>query len=290
MGRKSLVESGQRYARLLVIQKIAVKRWQCKCDCGKVVTRGSVALLHGDTLSCGCHRSEAQITLDLIGQRFERLLVLIEMPRKNPRVRRWLCLCDCGELKIANQADLRNGNTRSCGCLQQEHRSMVSRFSRRTHSRSRHPLFVTWRNMMDRCYKSQHADFKNYGGRGITVCERWHQIENYIADMGEKPYPKATVERKDNNGNYCPDNCTWADRTTQCRNRRNTYKVLFNGENRILIELANEYKMPSRVVWERVSRYKWSVKRALTTPIAPSTRRSPSAPAAPKELRTPPAE
>lgn len=120
---------------------------------------------------------------------------------------------------------------------------------------------------MDRCYKAQHADYKNYGKRGITVCERWHQVENFIADMGNKPFPKATVERKDNHGNYCPENCVWATRTVQTRNKRNTRIVTFEGKDYPLAELAERFDIPLRNIRERLDRSGWTLYRALTTPI-----------------------
>lgn len=276
MPRKSLVQVGDIYGRLTVISKKAVKQWECICTCGRRTTVCSSSILRGDTRSCGCLRSEvlAADAADLTGQKFHLLTVISEANRKSPRVRRWACLCECGQIKIVNQPDLKSGNSRSCGCLQQEHRKKVSRFARKTQGGlSSHSLFTTWRNMMNRCYKSHDKNFKNYGARGITVCDRWHQFENFIADMGEKPFPKATIERKDNNGNYCPENCVWATRTIQTRNKRNTRKVQYQGEERSLAELAELAGVPLRNVRERIDRNGWDIERALTTPVAPSLRR-----------------
>lgn len=268
MKSRSLVQPGQRYAKLTVVRKVAVKKWECLCDCGKLVVRGSVALLHGNTKSCGCHRSEQSIVLRLTGQRFGRLLVLKEAERLKPNVRRWHCVCDCGNEKTVNQECLRSGNVRSCGCMQAEHRAKISRFSRKTQNGlSNHPLFVTWHNMMDRCYNPKCKSFKNYGARGISVCKRWHQVENFIADMGKKPFSDATVERKNNDDNYCPENCIWASRTVQTRNRRNTRRVILNGINCSLPELAEQYGIPLRIVRARLDRYCWPLERALTTPV-----------------------
>lgn len=272
MRKQSLVQINQRYGRLLVVRKAAVKKWECICDCGKVVTRGSVALLHGETESCGCLRIERMTKLNLIGQRYGRLTVIEEAERTSPLARRWHCLCDCGNEKDVDHQNLRGGGVRSCGCWQAEHRATISRIAKKTQNGlSGHLLFATWRNMMDRCYKAQRADYKNYGGRGIAVCGRWHQFENFIADMGEKPFPKATIERKDNNGNYCPENCAWATRTVQTRNKRNTRIVTFEGKECPLAELAERFDIPVRNLRERLDRYGWTLLRALTAPIlAPS--------------------
>lgn len=288
----SLVHSGQQYERLTVIEHVGPKKWHCRCACGNEIVTCSSSLLKGHTRSCGCLRREiqGQCKVDLRGQRFERLVAVQEVDRSASLTRRWECLCDCGQTKVVNQSDLRNGNTRSCGCLQQEHRSTVSRFSKTTHQLSSHPLFSTWRNMIQRCDNVNDESFKNYGGRGITVCERWYQIENFIADMGERPFQGAQIERKNNNGNYCPENCTWANRNTQARNKRNTRKAIFGNQERVLVELAEERGLPMRVVRQRIDRYGWTVERALTTPVASSTRRSLSATATPIAPRTPPAE
>lgn len=265
----SLVYSGQQYERLTVIEHVGPKKWHCRCACGNEVVTCSSSLLKGYTRSCGCLKIESQrrCNVDLKGKRFGRLLVIQEVDRANPNARQWECLCDCGNTHTVRQNNLQTGSVSSCGCLQREHRATVSRFGRTTHRLSSHPLFPTWRNMIQRCENPEDESFKNYGARGISVCQRWHQIENFIADMGERPFLGAQVERKNNDGNYCPENCIWANRNTQARNKRNTRKIVFRNQERLLVELAEECSLPVSIVRSRIDRYHWTIERALTTPV-----------------------
>jgi hypothetical protein len=111
------------------------------------------------------------------------------------------------------------------------------------HGMTKTRIYKTWFGMMDRCRKPTHQLFELYGGRGITVCERWHLFENFYADMGDKPGPGYSIERKDNDGNYCPENCVWATAKDQARNRRNITALTWRGKTQTVSAWAEELGM-----------------------------------------------
>lgn len=135
----------------------------------------------------------------------------------------WSCKCDCGKSTTALGMWLRGGNKSSCGCL----RHFVG--GRLTHRMSKSPTYVTWSAMMTRCYNKNIREFHRYGGRGISVCKRWHKFENFFADMGTRP-SGLTIERKNNDGNYTPRNCVWATRKEQGANRSRVRKINLGGK------------------------------------------------------------
>ena len=155
------------------------------------------------------------------GTRFGRLKVLknlIDFKRRKCRHTKCYCLCDCGNMTSAWANELRSGHTKSCGCLRVDLGK-----ARRTHGLSRTSEYVAWYNMIRRCTDPNVKQWKDYGGRGITVCQRWlKSFPNFIKDMGSKPSPELTLERFFNYEGYKPSNCVWETRKNQIRNRRNS--------------------------------------------------------------------
>ena len=155
--------------------------------------------------------------LDLAGKKFGRLLVLQFSHRD--RRNYWVCKCDCGKTKTVNQNSMMAGNTKSCGCLHREFMVKLGK-SKTTHGRTmKDPTYQSWIDMKRRCLDPNRRSYKDYGGRGITVCQRWFKFENFLADMGDKPHG-LTLDRKENHGHYEPENCRWATPKVQAGNRR----------------------------------------------------------------------
>ena len=201
---------------------------------------------------------------DLTGQRFGRLVAISFACRNRNGRAAWNCLCDCGsECVVAGTSLTRRQPTRSCGCLQREETG--ARF--RTHGLKNTAEHNVWSLMIRRCYNENRPDYGLYGGRGVTVCERWRtSFQAFYDDMGPRPSNRHSIDRIDNDGNYEPCNCRWATQCEQARNKRSNRLITFNGRTLCLAEWAEEYGMRQRTLWYRLNRG-WSVERALTEPV-----------------------
>jgi len=156
--------------------------------------------------------------IDLTGQRFGRLKVIEFVGNKY-----WNCQCDCGNIKNIYRGSLLGGATISCGCYNKEQTSKTMK----THGDSSSQEYQTWQTIKKRCYYKKAIQYKDYGGRGITVCDRWlNSYENFLADMGRKPTPKHSIERRDNEKEYSPNNCYWTTQDEQAKNKRNNVAIM----------------------------------------------------------------
>lgn len=217
----------------------------------------------------------------MIGQRFGRWTV-VAIGNRPPRMREayWRCLCDCGTEKNLSSGNLKSGRTNSCGCLNKEIASQ--RMTRHGHARENHNggKTITWRkweSMRERCIDPNSSSYKNYGGRGITVCAGWQSdFINFLQDMGECP-ARMTLDRIENNGGYwcghCDEcvslgrtfNCRWATWQQQARNKTNTRHITFNGETLSTAEWAERFQISYPLFMSRLY-LGWSVENALTIP------------------------
>ena len=155
---------------------------------------------------------------DLTGMVFGRLTVVGLANEKKRNKAMWLCRCECGNTITAQSILLKKSKVRSCGCI------------RITHNLGHSRIYKIWHGMMERCYKSSSTQFHHYGMRGITVCEEWHDVTNFYQWAVQNGYEdKLSIERKDVNGNYEPDNCIWIPRPEQALNRRTTRNITIDG-------------------------------------------------------------
>jgi hypothetical protein len=173
--------------------------------------------------------------------------------------------CDCGTEKAIQLDNL--ARTRSCGCIKRE---MLA--AKATHRMSKSPEYRVWAHMIDRCTRVAREDFARYGARGITVCTRWlDAFEHFLADMGPRPTPKHSIDRIDNALGYTPENCRWATAKTQRINQRRQVLHTHNGITGTLKDLAHYAGLSYSAVHQRVAKQRWSVHRALSTPVQKRT-------------------
>jgi hypothetical protein len=197
--------------------------------------------------------------LNLIGERFGRAVVVEYVP-----VGKQKCLCDCGNVFITRTNRLTKGITKSCGCFRRDHQSHQAR----THGFRNTRIYHTWRSMKDRCYNPNTESFKNYGNRGITVCDEWRNdfLAFYTWSMSHGYSDDLTIDRIDVNGNYEPSNCRWVNQFVQANNKRNTRYLVYRGERKSLAEWSRSTGFSRGLIADRVFRHGWSVEQALTLP------------------------
>ncbi len=191
--------------------------------------------------------------INLTGKRFGRLTIIERVQNNKYNKPQWLCRCMCNNKTIVSGHDLKNNNTKSCGCL------------RKTHGYSgcqQNITYVTWYNMIQRCTNSNRKDYEYYGRRGIKVCDKWLSFESFLEDMGEKP-KGLSLDKVDNNKGYCKANCRWVTRKEQQRNRRNNILITIDNITKCLAEWCEEFNLKYSKIKDRIKRYGWTPEEAL---------------------------
>lgn len=276
--------TGNKYDRLTVIGyagRLTVNGkhryyWRCLCSCGQELDMRADALktpVKGEK-SCGCYAREVASQkclnrfIDITGNRYDRLVVIEYIGNVNDNRQHWLCQCDCGKNITARGDSLKAGTTKSCGCLLKDiARERMVQLST-THGMSKTSIYSVWISMRDRCKNPNNSVYKNYGGRGITVCQEWDEsFEAFHRDVGDPPTSKHTIDRINNDGNYEPGNVRWVTMKKQARNRRSNFLITYDGKTMTSIEWGELLGIRAATIRQRIKRDGWSIEKALTTPV-----------------------
>jgi hypothetical protein len=194
--------------------------------------------------------------LNLVGLRFGKLLVREIAGKTNQGIYRWLCVCDCGNLTVVRVTGLTSSNTKSCGCGVNAVGTKL-KYKQLPNGTLKSDEYNTWKNMKSRCYSKNSKQYFRYGGRGITVCDKWrNDFIAFLNDMGCRPSPSHSLDRIEVNGNYEPSNCRWATKGEQSRNRRNNHLVFYNGKMYVVTDLAKEFGVTYQILGRHLNRGK----------------------------------
>lgn len=263
--------TGQKFGLLTVVKRaenVKGVQWVCKCDCGNTTIVRSYALKSGATKSCGCLRHiQYRKSPKLVGKRFGRLKVIRRNGSSKHKRALWLCRCDCGNEITVIGNSLTVGRVNSCGCLRKELAADKMTSHGFTTKDNFHPLYELWKGIKDRTSNPNNVGWHNYGGRGIKICDRWKDsFPNFLEDMGERPSKKHSIDRIDNDGDYCPTNCRWATKKEQSYNTRRNKTIIIDGIEKTIPQWCKIYGMSQVTFYKRV-RSGMSHEEAITTPL-----------------------
>lgn len=203
--------------------------------------------------------------IDMTGEKYGKLLVVEYAGKTKRGLSLWKCKCDCGREAVVQSANLRNGHTKSCGCFRAEWCKENCTKHGLEHTR----LYGIWADMIYRCHNPENPNHERYGARGISVCEEWRNDVRAFYDWAIRNgySDDLTIDRIDNNGNYCPENCRWATKAEQASNRRSNILITRNGETKTMKQWAISEGIPYQVVWQRIKKLGWDSERALTEKV-----------------------
>lgn len=211
--------------------------------------------------------------IDLTGQHFGYWKVIERSANTKGGQTAWLCECKCGKRKIIQASNLRNHSSKSCGCIRKEELSQRNI----RHGMAGTRLYGIWNNMIQRTTNANNPRYCDYGGRGIEVCKEWKEdfevFEKWAIENGYAE--NLTIDRKDNDKGYCPDNCRWATKKEQNLNTRQNHYLTFNGETKSLAEWADVTGIKRRILSDRINKLGWSAEKALTTKVRVQNKKQP---------------
>ena len=201
--------------------------------------------------------------VDITGKRYGNLVVIKRVENAPNGVAVWECLCDCGNTVTVRGGNLKSGAVKSCGCRRKNAKPTLR------HNMSNSKLYRTWAAVKRRCNTPSDKNYKNYGGRGIKMCEEWNNsFEAFMNWAISNGYSDSlTIERIDVNGNYCPENCTWIPANEQQNNRRTCYSITYNGKTQTLIDWCSELNLPYKLIHNRIHKLGWKFERAISEPV-----------------------
>lgn len=198
---------------------------------------------------------------DLVGKRFARLIVTSKSSRKKGPY--WNCICDCGKEKEVLNYFLHSGRTKSCGCYNIERLKSYGHSCKQDNPKSHTRMYSIWNGMKDRCLNPNNDRYYDYGGRGITLCDKWLSFDGFYEDMKEGYDDLLTIDRIENDKGYSLDNCKWSTNEEQSNNKRTNLKLTFNGETKTAKEFCQIFNINEDTLRSRLKRG-WSLERALT--------------------------
>lgn len=202
---------------------------------------------------------------DLMSQRFHYLTVLGFGGTRRNKVSDWFCKCDCGKVTKVRAGDLKSGRVKSCGCFRIDRTKETNSTHGHARVRNKSSTYSTWAGIIQRCRNPKNCSYREYGGRGISYCKRWKSFENFLKDMGIRPEGMST-NRIDNDGNYCKENCRYAEPKEQANNCRNSRFLTFDNKTQTISQWAQELDMHQVTLWHRINRG-WSIEQALSKPV-----------------------
>lgn len=194
-----------------------------------------------------------------INQTYARWTVLSFSHKNDLGVHYYNCQCSCGTIRKVRITALRNGRSKSCGCYNREQTTTRLGLSRTL-------VYRSWKNALSRCTDNTNKSYKNYGGRGIYVCDRWKDFTTFYQDMGDPPTDEHSLDRIDNDGPYSPENCRWATRHQQARNKQSSKYITYRGHEYELNDICEKFDLKTSTVKKRLQ-LGWSIEKALETPV-----------------------